>query len=88
MSSASYQTRKPNTERRQNNTEWSPFDDLATEYDAWFNKDGSLIFFMEVQAFRELLPASSAIVDTCENALDNFFAKGGPFRHSELLECV
>jgi SAM-dependent methyltransferase len=34
----------------------SPFDDLAQEYDAWFDKEGSLIFFIEVQAFRELLP--------------------------------
>jgi len=56
MSSAGYQTRKPNTERRQNNIEWSPFDDLATEYDAWFDKDGSLIFFIEVKAFKSLLP--------------------------------
>jgi len=57
MSSAGYQTRKSNAERRQNNAEWSPFDDLATEYDAWFDKDGSLIFFIEVQAFKSLLPS-------------------------------
>ncbi len=57
MSLAGYQTRKSNTERRQNNAEWSPFDDLATEYDAWFDKDGSLIFFIEVQAFKSLLPS-------------------------------
>jgi SAM-dependent methyltransferase len=57
MSPAGYQTRKSNTERRQNNAEWSPFDDLATEYDAWFDKDGSLIFFIEVQAFKSLLPS-------------------------------
>jgi len=57
MSPTGYQTRKSNTERRQNNTEWSPFDDLATEYDAWFDKDGSLIFFIEVQAFKSLLPS-------------------------------
>jgi len=56
MSLAGYRTRKSNTERRQNNTEWSPFDDLATEYDAWFEKDGSLIFFIEVKAFKSLLP--------------------------------
>jgi SAM-dependent methyltransferase len=41
--------------RLQNNTEWSPFDDLATEYDAWFDKEGSLIFFIEVKAFKSLL---------------------------------
>jgi len=57
MSPAGYQTRKPNTERRQNNAEWSPFDDLATEYDAWFDKEGSLIFFIEAQAFKSLLPS-------------------------------
>jgi len=59
MSPAGYQTRKSNTERRQNNTEWPPFDDLATEYDAWFDKDGSLIFFIEVKAFKSLLPSLS-----------------------------
>ena len=57
MSPAGYQTRKSNTERRLNNTEWSPFDDLAIEYDAWFDREGSLIFFIEAQAFRELLPS-------------------------------
>ena len=35
----------------------SPFDELATEYDAWFDGEGSLIFFNEVQAFRALLPS-------------------------------
>ena len=35
----------------------SPFDDLAVEYDAWFDNEGSLVFFIEVQAFKELLPA-------------------------------
>jgi len=34
----------------------SPFDDLAQEYDAWFDREGSPIFFIEVQAFRELVP--------------------------------
>jgi SAM-dependent methyltransferase len=57
VSPAGYRTRKSNTGRRQNNAGGSPFDDLATEYDAWFDKDGSLIFFVEVQAFRELLPS-------------------------------
>jgi len=55
MPPASYRTRKSNIVRRQNNTEWSPFDGLAAEYDAWFDKDGSLIFFIEVKAFRALL---------------------------------
>ena len=56
MSSTDYQIRGSNIRGRQNKTEWSPFDDLALEYDAWFDKEGSLIFFIEVQAFRELLP--------------------------------
>ncbi|MBE9500850.1 MAG: class I SAM-dependent methyltransferase [Chloroflexi bacterium] len=57
MSSTNYRTRESSTRGRQNNTEWSPFDELALEYDAWFDKEGSLIFFIEVQAFRELLPS-------------------------------
>jgi SAM-dependent methyltransferase len=39
-----------------NRSHASPFDDLAEEYDAWFDKEGGLIFSIEVQAFRELLP--------------------------------
>jgi SAM-dependent methyltransferase len=35
----------------------SPFDALAAEYDAWFDKEGSLIFSSEVQAFQTLLPS-------------------------------
>jgi SAM-dependent methyltransferase len=34
----------------------SPFDDLAKEYDAWFDKEGSLVYSIEVQAFKSLLP--------------------------------
>jgi SAM-dependent methyltransferase len=56
MSPAGYQIRRPNIDKRQN-TEWSPFDDLAVEYDAWFDREGSLIFFIEVQAFKSLLPS-------------------------------
>jgi SAM-dependent methyltransferase len=56
MSPTGYQIRRPNIDKRQN-TEWSPFDDLAVEYDAWFDKEGSLIFFIEVQAFKLLLPS-------------------------------
>ena len=36
---------------------YSPFDELAPEYDAWFDGEGSLIFFNEVQAFNKLLPS-------------------------------
>ena len=57
MPPAGYQTHKPNARERQNNINCSPFDDLATEYDAWFDKEGSLVFLIEVQAFRELLPS-------------------------------
>jgi len=57
MSPTNYPTREPNTKRSQNNTEWSLFDDLALEYDAWFDREGSLVFFIEVQAFKSLLPS-------------------------------
>lgn len=33
----------------------SPFDSLATAYDAWFEEDGKLIFVIEVNAFQEVL---------------------------------
>jgi len=35
---------------------FSPFDELAQEYDAWFDKEGSCIFLIEVKAFQALLP--------------------------------
>jgi len=57
MSPANYRTGESNIGRWQNNTEWSPFDDLALEYDAWFDREGSLIFFIEVRAFKSLLPS-------------------------------
>ncbi|MGB9682304.1 MAG: class I SAM-dependent methyltransferase [bacterium] len=34
----------------------SPFDLLAEEYDAWFEREGKLIFESEVIAFKEILP--------------------------------
>jgi len=34
----------------------SIFDELASDYDAWFEKDGKLIFKTEVRAFQELPP--------------------------------
>ena len=37
-------------------TDTSPFDELAAEYDAWFDKEGSHIFFNEVKAFQGVLP--------------------------------
>jgi SAM-dependent methyltransferase len=56
MSPTNYQNPGLNARNRQSNTEWSPFNDLAPEYDAWFDKEGSLIFFIEVEAFKSLLP--------------------------------
>jgi len=56
MPPANYQPPELNARNRQSSTGWSPFDDLALEYDAWFDKEGSLIFFVEVQAFKSLLP--------------------------------
>jgi SAM-dependent methyltransferase len=37
-------------------TNVNPFNDLATEYDAWFDGDGKLVFDIEVKAFQEILP--------------------------------
>ena len=34
----------------------SPFDSMATAYDAWFEEEGKLIFAIEVKALREVLP--------------------------------
>ena len=34
----------------------SPFDTLASKYDAWFDEEGRLIFDIEVRAFQEVLP--------------------------------
>ncbi len=36
--------------------EASPFEHLASDYDAWFDGEGKLIFAIEVQAFQEVLP--------------------------------
>ncbi len=33
----------------------SPFDSLATAYDAWFEEEGKLIFAIEVKALKEVL---------------------------------
>ncbi len=33
-----------------------PFDSLASEYDAWFEQEGKLVFDIEVRAFQEILP--------------------------------
>jgi len=38
-------------------TDNSPFDDLASEYDAWFDAEGSIVFSTELSAFQVLLPS-------------------------------
>jgi len=38
------------------NNRSSPFDILASKYDAWFDEEGKLIFDIEVRAFQEVLP--------------------------------
>jgi len=35
----------------------SPFDALASDYDSWFEQDGKLVFAIETQALRQLLPS-------------------------------
>jgi len=55
--SSKYRARESIAGKKQSNSDCSPFDDLAPEYDAWFDKEGSLIFFTEVKAFRTLLPS-------------------------------
>jgi len=55
--STNYRTRGSNTKGRQKNTEWSPFDNLALEYDAWFDREGKPVFAIEVLAFHEVLPS-------------------------------
>jgi SAM-dependent methyltransferase len=57
MSSNKHRTVERNAAIRRQNSSLSPFDNLALEYDAWFDKEGSLIFFIEAQAFKSLLPA-------------------------------
>jgi len=42
---------------KRSTTEVSPFDDLALDYDTWFDKEGKPIFAIEVLAFHEVLPS-------------------------------
>jgi SAM-dependent methyltransferase len=49
---------KPNIQRSIGESSgFSPFDELADEYDTWFDGEGSLIFSNEVHAFQTLLPS-------------------------------
>jgi SAM-dependent methyltransferase len=57
MSSNRHATRQPKAGMKADNSRISPFNSLALEYDSWFDREGSLIFSVEVQAFRELLPS-------------------------------
>jgi hypothetical protein len=54
--STKYPGRESNVGTRRDDGDVYPFDNLALEYDAWFDKGGSLIFFIEVKAFKSLLP--------------------------------
>jgi hypothetical protein len=54
--STKYPVQESNVGTKRNNGDLSPFDDLAAEYDAWFDREGRLVFLIEVRAFRELLP--------------------------------
>jgi len=54
--STNYRTPRRIAGMKRNKRRSSPFNDLAPEYDAWFDNDGSLIFLIEVQAFKSLLP--------------------------------
>jgi len=57
MSSTEYLSGAAEKGAKPNAKGLSPFDNLSLEYDAWFDKDGSLIFFIEVQAFKIFLPS-------------------------------
>ncbi len=57
MSSTKHSSGAAGEKRRRSGASLSPFDEMASEYDSWFDGDGSLIFAIEVKAFRKLLPA-------------------------------
>jgi hypothetical protein len=54
----------------------------------WLTLKGLSKLSYSAQPWQSFMPAHSAIVEACENALDNFAVKGEPFMYSELLECV
>lgn len=56
ISSNGHDSQESKLKTRINSRNLSPFDELASEYDAWFDGEGSLIFSNEVQAFQPLLP--------------------------------
>ncbi len=48
-------TAKSKTRTRTLNTKASPFDDLASAYDTWFEEEGKQTFDIELRAFQEIL---------------------------------
>jgi len=42
---------------RRSSAETSPFDDLASDYDAWFDGEGKVIFAIEVRVLQQVLPS-------------------------------
>jgi SAM-dependent methyltransferase len=59
MSSARYNSEERELRTRptrSKRSQFSSFSELALEYDAWFDKEGSRIFFIEVKAFQGILP--------------------------------
>jgi SAM-dependent methyltransferase len=45
------------TGTRRGDTHVPPFDELASDYDAWFDEAGKPVFAIEVSAFHEVLPS-------------------------------
>jgi hypothetical protein len=54
--STKYHAQESNVRTRRSN-DVSPFDDLALEYDAWFEGEGKPVFSIEVPAFHKVLPS-------------------------------
>ncbi len=54
-----YLAPEPKVRTRHSSTEVSPFDDLASDYDAWFEREGKPVFAIEVQALQQVLPSLS-----------------------------
>ena len=55
--STKYHAQESRVRTRRSNTEVSPFDDLASAYDVWFDEEGKTVFAIEVPAFHEVLPS-------------------------------
>jgi len=55
--STKYHAPESKVRTRRGITEVSPFDDLASAYDAWFDEEGKPVFAIEVPAFHEVLPS-------------------------------